>query len=286
MIHITKRTILFLFPLLLATSCSRPGPDNIDVMSFNIRYDNPGDGMFSWDSRKEMVFWLIEKYDPDIMGVQEALKGQMDELDIALKEYRWAGAGRDDGDDKGEYVPVFFRKERFILADEGQFWLSENPDVPGSKGWDAACTRMVSWIKLLEIATGYEYFVFNTHFDHVGEEARIKSARLLSDSIRSIASLKPVIITGDLNCSPNSDPVGILKELFNDARIMAVAADSASSTTFVGFPGDLTGGEIIDHVFISPHFGVETYEIVADNANGFFPSDHLPVLVSLKLRMP
>ena len=272
--------------LVLVISCDAPPRENIDVMTFNIRYENPTDGMFAWDSRKEMVFWLIEKYDPDILGIQEAMKSQMDELDQALSGYRWSGAGREDGDCKGEYVPVFFKKDRFMLADEGQFWLSENPGQPGSMGWDAACTRMVSWIKLKEISSEYEYFVFNTHFDHEGQEARLNSARLLSDSIRYIARLKPVIIMGDFNASPDSDPLNIISELFSDSRVLAVKKDSASGTTYIGFPADLARTDIIDHIFISPHFGVDEYEIITDNAGGFFPSVHLPVRASLSLRMP
>lgn len=286
MILIIKQKIVFLASLLFIFSCSAPEKENLEVMTFNIRYETPGDGIFAWDSRKEMVFWLIEKYNPDILSIQEALKGQMDELDEALSGYRWSGAGRDDGVCKGEYVPVFFNKDRFLLADEGQFWLSEKPGEPGSKGWDAACTRMVNWIKLQEINTSFEYFVFNTHFDHVGEEARMKSARLLVDSIRNIAGLEPVIITGDLNCGPGSDPLNILSELFTDSRLVAIEKNSVSGTTFIGFPADLTKGDIIDHIFISTHFGVDAYEIISDNAGGFFPSDHLPVRVSLSLKMP
>ncbi len=286
MIPIINRSTGILVFLLFLFSCSPPERESIDVMTFNIRYENPDDGLFAWDSRKEMVFWLIEKHDPDILCLQEALKNQMDELDEALSSYRWSGAGRDDGMDRGEYVPVFFRKDRFMLTDEGQFWLSEEPGTPGSKGWDAACTRMVSWIKLQEISSGFEYFVFNTHFDHRGEEARLRSARLLVDSIRNIARLKPVIITGDLNCSPGSAPLKVMEQLFADSRLLAEERDSVSGTTFVGFPGDLLSGEIIDHIFISPHFGVKDYMIIADNADGFFPSDHLPVMVSLSLKMP
>jgi len=284
MIHIIKPEKLWLL-LLILVSCSAPRHEPIEVMTFNIRYENPDDGMFAWDSRKEMVFWLIEKYDPDILGIQEALESQMNEMDTALSAYRWSGVGRDDGECTGEYVPVFFKKDRFMLADEGRFWLSENPEVPGSKGWDAACTRMVSWIKLLEIGSGYEYFVFNTHFDHVGAEARLNSARLLTDSVRHIARLNPVIIMGDFNCSPDSDPLNVLSDLFSDSRLLAVKTDTAA-TTYVGFPADLTRTDIIDHIFISPHFGVEEYEIIRDNAGGFFPSDHLPVRARLSLRMP
>ena len=281
---IAIQLIICLFTLCFI-SCNPPQRDNIEVMTFNIRYENPDDGMFAWDSRREMVFWLIEKYDPDILGVQEALESQMNEMDTALCAYRWSGVGREDGECRGEYVPVFYKKDRFMLADEGQFWLSERPRDPGSMGWDAACTRMVSWIKLLEIDSGYEYYVFNTHFDHIGEEARLKSARLLSDSVRRIASLKPVIIMGDLNCGPESDPLNILSELFSDSRLLAKKKDS-TATTFIGFPADLTRSDIIDHIFISPHFGVDEYEIISDNAGGFFPSDHLPVRASLTLRMP
>lgn len=278
--------ILMLLAMFMIPSCVAPERENIEVMTFNIRYDNPDDGLFNWDSRKEMVFWMIEKYDPDILGVQEALDGQMNELDEALSGYRWSGAGRDDGDCKGEYVPVFYKKDRFMLADEGHFWLSDHPEQPGSMGWDAACTRMVSWINLKEISTGYDYYVFNTHFDHIGEEARKNSARLLSDSIRSIAMLKPIIITGDFNCVSDSEPMKILSELFTDARSQVIEEDTLAGTTFVGFPADMNTEKIIDHIFISPHFLVDQYEIVGDNANGFFPSDHLPVRVSLALRMP
>ena len=114
----------------------------------------------------------------------------------------------------------------------------------------------------------------------------MKSALLLADSIRNIARLKPVIITGDLNCGPDSDPLNILSELFTDSRLAAIEKNSASGTTFVGFPADLAKGDIIDHIFISTHFDVDAYEIISDNAGGFFPSDHLPVRVSLSLMKP
>jgi endonuclease/exonuclease/phosphatase family metal-dependent hydrolase len=267
-------------------SCEVPEKQKLEVMTYNIRYENPGDGMFAWDSRKEMVFWLIEKYNPDILGIQEALESQMTELDTALSTYHWAGVGRDDGKCKGEYVPVFYKKDRFQLKEEGRFWLSEKPHEAGSMGWDAACTRMVSWISLNDMNSGQLYFVFNTHFDHVGEDARINSAILLSDSVRSIAGEKPVIILGDFNALPGSGPLDVLSEFFIDARVLAVDRSYESATTFVGFPADLTRNDIIDHIFISSHFDVEEFEIISDNAGGFFPSDHLPVFASLSLKKP
>jgi endonuclease/exonuclease/phosphatase family metal-dependent hydrolase len=280
MTHIIKYLKILILPCAVLLACGEPDKQNLDVMTFNIRYENPDDGMFAWDSRKEMVFWLIEKYDPDILGVQEALESQMLELDKALSTYDWTGVGREDGDCRGEYIPVFYRKDRFQIAEEGYFWLSERPEKAGSLGWDAACTRMVNWIGLVDTDKS-KYFVFNTHFDHVGEEARIKSAKMLSDSVKSIAGNSPVIILGDFNAPPGSDPLNILTEFFIDARVLGVEKAYESATTFVGFPADLTRSDIIDHIFITRHFNVEKFEIISDNAGGFFPSDHLPVFASL-----
>ena len=208
----------------------------------------------------------------------------MDNLEASLSQYAWFGAGRDDGETRGEYVPVFYRKDRFVIGGQGNFWLSDDPGTPGSIGWDAACSRMVSWLKLEEINGGRAYYVFNTHFDHVGEESRKKSAAILLDSIRHIAAGAPVIITGDFNCEPGSAPLLALEELFEDTREEAALKDEGSGTTFVGFPGDLMKGKIIDHIFVSRHFDVAEHEIISDNTNGFFPSDHLPVRVKLILK--
>jgi endonuclease/exonuclease/phosphatase family metal-dependent hydrolase len=281
--HWPKLAIITLFIFL---SFSYPENEKLAVMTFNIRYDNPDDGMFSWDARKGMVFWLIEKYDPDIMGIQEALKGQMDELSVTLSDYQWSGVGRDDGQEQGEYVPIFYKTDRFTLLDAGHFWLSDKPEEPGSMGWDAACTRMVSWIKLSEISKGVNYFIFNTHFDHVGEEARINSARLLKDNILQIAGNDPVIVMGDFNCRPDSEPMQVLSQFLLDSRSILEEGEASLQTTFVGFPADLSGNKIIDHIFVSSHFNANAYEIIADNANGFFPSDHLAVQVNLSLKMP
>ncbi|NQT77735.1 MAG: endonuclease/exonuclease/phosphatase family protein [Bacteroidetes bacterium] len=271
------------FLLILLMPCSGQERENIEVITFNIRYDNPADGIFSWENRKDMVFWVIAKYDPDILGIQEALKSQVDELEEFLTEYSWLGAGRNDGHHQGEYVPIFFKKDRFMLAEEGHFWLSKTPEIPGSMGWDAACTRMVSWVKLNEARSGNEYFVFNTHFDHIGEEARENSARLLTDSILSIAGSGPVIITGDLNADPESGTVKVLSQLFSDSRLGAEVSETASGTTFIGFPADMNQGKIIDHIFVSKHFIIEEYEIISDNTGGYYPSDHLPVWVCLQM---
>lgn len=271
---------------LMFGGCQAPERDQISAMTFNIRFDNPEDGMFGWDYRKDLVIWTIKTYKPDVLGVQEALAPQVYELDSALTDYNWTGLGRDDGNVRGEFVPIYYRKDRFAKLDEGHFWLSEQPHIPGSLGWDAACTRMVSWVKLKEVNSGYEYFFFNTHFDHVGEEARLKSAALLSDSIRAIAQLKPLVVMGDFNCEPGSGPYKRMLHLFGDAATLADKKTVALPTTFLGFPPNIQYQKIIDHIFVSPHFGVKEYEIAAENSGGYFPSDHLPVWVWLELRMP
>jgi endonuclease/exonuclease/phosphatase family metal-dependent hydrolase len=267
-------------------ACDKPQQEGVSVMTFNIRYDNPGDGIFGWENRRDLLFWVVKKYDPDILAVQEALSGQVADLATEFAGYGWAGAGRDDGLSRGEHVPVFFRKDRFRLAEEGHFWLSETPALPGSKGWDAACPRMLSWVMLEEVATGYHYYVFNTHLDHVGEQARVNSARLLTDSIRAIAGLSPVVLAGDMNDTRRSESMGIITKLLTDAGLEAERRDTLSGTTFVGFPASIIGGSVIDHIFVSRHFSVEEYSIIGDNNAGYYPSDHLPVMVRLKLKMP
>lgn len=285
---IDKRILIWALAvgLLFVGGCSYPGQQSVRVMTFNIRYDNPDDGLFAWDQRKDMVFWTIKTYKPDVLGVQEALAGQLEELDAALPDYDWVGLGRDDGAAKGEFVPVFYRKDRFAKADEGHFWLSTRPEVPGSMGWDAACTRMVSWVKLIDVNTAYESYYFNTHFDHMGEEARLESAALLSDSVRAIARLKPLVIMGDFNCEPGSPPYQRMLHLFSDAAAVADRKIAPFPTTFLGFPAAFDKPAVIDHIFVSPHYLVKEYEIAAENYGGYFPSDHLPVWANLKLRMP
>jgi endonuclease/exonuclease/phosphatase family metal-dependent hydrolase len=270
----------------LFAACDKLQQEGVSVMTFNIRYDNPGDGIFGWENRRDLLFWVIKKYDPDILAMQEALSGQVADLAAELSAYDWAGVGRDDGLSGGEHVPVFFRKDRFRLASEGHFWLSQTPALPGSKGWDAACPRMLSWVRLEETGTGYHYYVFNTHLDHVGEQARRESARLITDSIRAIAGLSPVVLTGDLNDQRGSESLEIITQLLADAGRVAEKSDTLSGTTFVGFPANIIGGSVIDHIFVSRHFSVEEYNITGDNNAGYYPSDHLPVMVRLKLKMP
>jgi len=151
-------------------------PATLHVMTWNIRYDNPGDGENAWPHRKDWVAEIIRREKADIIGLQEVLKGQLDDLTQRLPEMVAYGVGRDDGKMKGEYAPILYRRDRFELLDKSTFWLSKTPDVSGSKDWDAALTRIASWVKLKDKQTGKVFYFINTHFDHRGAEARLQSA--------------------------------------------------------------------------------------------------------------
>jgi endonuclease/exonuclease/phosphatase family metal-dependent hydrolase len=276
--------ILYLASWILSFHASAQQADvRLKVMTFNIRYDNPADGIYSWKSRKKMVFKVIHAESPSVLGFQEVLKNQLSDLKKALPGYRVAGVGRDDGKSKGEYSPVLFDNKRFSLEKNSTFWLSETPAVPGSISWNAACTRIVTWAELKDRLSGEDIFVFNTHFDHVSEEARVNSARLLLDSIRSIAGNARVILTGDFNCTLGDPALQTISHMLNDCRQdAALVADFP--TTFIGFPADTTKREVIDHIFISKDNWprVRRYAVVLYNLDGRYPSDHLPVTAELE----
>lgn len=246
-------------------------------MTFNIRYDNPHDGIYGWDQRKELVFSLLKLESPDIIGFQEALENQVNELADSLPHYAWVGVGRDDGKKAGEFAPLFFRRDRFTLLDSGYFWLSDTPELPGSISWGAACTRIVTWIRILENASGSNLFAFNTHFDHVSEQARVNAATLLLSRIREIAGDSAILLTGDFNCTPRDQAFGILSE-----QLMPTGPPDEMIPevfTFVGFPPAGTPGQVIDFIFFSPSTRINStgYTIIHFNRNGRYPSDHLPV---------
>ncbi len=150
----------------------------ITVASYNLRYNNPGDGVNAWPNRKEMVKALVRYHDFDLFGVQEALRGQL--IDLAeMNEFAFLGKGRDDGKEAGEHSAIFYKKDRFDVLNSGDFWLSQTPDKPG-KGWDATCcNRICSWAKFKDKTTKKTFYFFSVHFDHQGVEARRESGKLM-----------------------------------------------------------------------------------------------------------
>jgi endonuclease/exonuclease/phosphatase family metal-dependent hydrolase len=258
----------------------------IRVMTFNIRYDNPADGINSWENRRKTVTENILSISPEMIGLQEVLKHQLDYLEENLPGYRSIGIGREDGRTKGEYVAVFYKYKRFRLLDNGTFWLSPTPSDTGSVGWDAALTRICTWGKFFDKSTGREIYFLNTHFDHMGDTARAESARLIMDFIKKQTQDLPVILTGDFNCSPDEEPYRILaddKNGMQDACRLANSPESCNEGTFNGFE-TTENLPRIDMVFVNGNWEVSSYEILKIKRGEMFISDHFPVVIGLNLK--
>ncbi len=254
----------------------------IIAMSYNVRYNNPADGINAWQNRKDWVKELVSFYDTDILCVQEALKEQVDYLQTG-NTFAVVGVGRDDGRQAGEYTAILYNKVRFLKKDSGTFWLSDTPDRP-SKGWDAQIVRICTWVKLYDLHTKENFYVFNTHYDHVGIQAREKSSELIIQKINEIAGNLPVILTGDLNTSPATLPITVLKSALNDSREISRAEPYGPEGTFNAFNFNAELTNRIDYIFVSSQVDVLKYAVLTDSKNQRYPSDHLPVLVRLLIR--
>ena len=286
-----RRVFLLCLPLFV-TSCGQipttaPAPDLVNVMSFNIRYDNPEDSLDNWQYRKDRVANAILFYDADILGTQEVLHNQLEDLKMRLPHYGMVGVGREDGKEAGEYSALWYKKERFILLDSGCFWLSETPEVIGSKGWDGACERIASWAKLEDKVSGKIFVVLTTHLDHVGAVARLEGVNLILDKVEELGENLPVIVIGDFNAEPESDVIKRMTDIsdpkhLTDARSVSsiVYGPSWSFHSFGKIPYDQR--LLIDYVFVRNDLKVLRYGVLAETENNAFLSDHAPVLVTVK----
>lgn len=258
----------------------------MNIVSYNIRLNTASDGENAWPNRIEMVTGLLQFHEAEIFGLQEALYDQIQDIEKGLPDYEWFGVGRDDGEKAGEFSPIFYNKSKFILYDHGTFWLSETPDVP-SKGWDAALNRIVTWGRFQSKVTGKQFLVFNTHFDHRGTEARKNSALLIEKKIREMTRNKnlPVILTGDFNLTPDTEPIVLLKKYMKDSFEITEAPPYGPVGTFNGFniDADLSSNRI-DYVFVHGGVDVLKYAALTDFKDHRFPSDHLPVFAKVQLK--
>ncbi len=281
-----KRTLLALFFITLGwTSFAQKAVTPTTVMSFNIRYNNPGDGEHNWQNRRERVLQKMNLDFVDIVGFQEVLADQLDYLDSTMVDYDWVGVGRDDGKRAGEFSPIFYKKDIFTSHASGTTWLSPTPDTP-SIGWDAACIRIATWAVLERKETGEKLLMINTHFDHVGKTAREESSKVivaLADSLKSVYKDLPQVLLGDFNTVERDPSLSPITGTFRHARGYCV---DAPTPTFIGFPSDVTKegknpAELaIDHIFIR---GVKASDYTVDTQNyglGFL-SDHLSVTCTL-----
>jgi endonuclease/exonuclease/phosphatase family metal-dependent hydrolase len=272
----------FLLLIVITVSAQKNSMTTLNVASFNIRMDTPNDSLDSWKHRKDMVNGLIRFHDFDVFGIQEGFHHQIMDI-LEPGGYDYVGVGRDDGEDAGEHSAIIFKKGKLLVLDKGDFWLSETPDVPG-KGWDATCcNRICSWAKFKDIDSGKEFFLFNVHYDHQGEEARRQSSYLLLNKIREIADGYPVIATGDFNAVPDSEPIQIIMKdgLLSDSYDVTIQPPYGTTGTFSSFRLNSPMQNRIDYVWITKDIIVNKYGVLNDVQYGHFPSDHFPVLVNV-----
>jgi endonuclease/exonuclease/phosphatase family metal-dependent hydrolase len=270
---------LLLVTMMLSTSARA---QTVKVMTYNIRYDAPSDGVNQWPKRTHKVYDLIKKYDPDLIGLQEVLHHQLTDLLQNLPAYEYIGVGRDDGKTKGEYSAILYKKDRFKANKKNTFWLSETPDVPGSKSWDAAITRVASWGTFKDLKSNKEFLMINTHFDHIGVEARKNSAALLKQKASEIAKDFPLIITGDFNCTRDDGPYKTIM----DPKTMQLIDPAPKNPpgTFCSFKVNSIECKAIDYIFHTPEWKSNAYQVIDDNDGEYYPSDHLPVVVELSIK--
>ncbi len=260
--------------------------------TFNIRYDNPEDEGNRWRFRRDSVVRFVKDHDIDVIGMQEVLWLQLQDLRARLPEYDYVGVCRDDGDRKGEAAPIFFRRQRFRALESGTFWLSQYPDSIGFIGWDGACCRIATWARLQDKQTGRVLVAVNTHFDHVGREARRQSALLIIDRIKQMAGEETAILTGDFNVDDQSEAYRTITEnpyVLRDAHKVATST-SGPAYTWHDF-GRMPEGERgkIDFIFVTPDVRVRSSNILPIHecdvripaTRWGYLSDHSPVWAEL-----
>jgi endonuclease/exonuclease/phosphatase family metal-dependent hydrolase len=269
-------------------------------MSFNIRYGTANDGENHWKNRREMVFDVIRDRHSDVVGLQEALRFQIDEIRKAVPVYGEIGVAREDGRIDGEYSAILYRADRFGIAEAGTFWLSDTPEVAGSSHWGNACVRICTWARLIENTSGKAFYVFNTHLDHRSQPSREKSAVLLAQRIHSRNHKDPVVVTGDFNAGEANPVITYLKGATavdspdgRQARTSVPLVDTfrvlnpnvKDVKTGHAFRG-MRQGHKIDYVLVRPGAEVLEAMILYDNVDGRYPSDHFPVMARLRLPIP
>lgn len=252
-------------------------------MSFNIRYDEPRDGVNAWSNRKQKVADVIRFHKADLVGVQEALLTQLRDLEKMLPDMAWCGVGRADGKESGEYSAILYRKARFQIQQCNTFWLSPTPEVAGSKGWDAALPRIVTWAKFLDRDTKKTIIHFNTHFDHIGQSARVESAKLILKRIGETSGKLPFVLTGDFNVVESNEAYKTIAGGMSDARYVSMHPHFGGDSTWTGFK-TIEQGRKIDYIFVRKGMKVLEHGILSDQWNGLWASDHLPVIAEVEIQ--
>ncbi len=256
--------------------------ETIRAMTFNIRYGTAPDGDHVWPKRKALLFDVIREHNPQILGMQETLREQLDEILEAFPQYSSLGVGR-DADGGGEYSPILFDRTRFDVLESQTFWLSETPTVRGSRGWGANFSRICTRARFVDRSNNRVFRIYNTHWDHQSQPSRLRSGELIAKRLGEIEPTEPLIVMGDFNIGPH-DPArehlteAGLRDSFEDLK-----PKDARVGTYHGFTGEVNGDKI-DAVLVSREWGVLDAEIVRTERSGLFPSDHFPVTATLELK--
>lgn len=258
---------------------------HLSVMTYNIRYDNPNDGENRWEARKDFLIAQIKFHAPDIFGIQEGLAHQVNYINKELAGYKYVGVGRDDGKKKGEFSAIFFNASKFKTIESSTFWLSDTPEKI-SVGWDAALERICTYALFEHLETGQKIWVFNTHFDHIGKEARKNSVTLIYDRIGSLnKDNHPYILMGDLNLEPGTEPIQYLSQHLDDTKKVSKEVVFGPEGTFNGFQFNKPVTRRIDYIFTSKSgIEVQKYAVLSDSKSLRYASDHLPVYVELVVK--
>jgi endonuclease/exonuclease/phosphatase family metal-dependent hydrolase len=248
----------------------------LKVLSYNIRYNNPKDGKNQWEFRKETILKQLLESEYDLLGMQEVVYDQLNYLDSGLSQYSYVGVGREDGKTKGEFSPIFYKKTSLKLLDSNTFWLSKTPDQI-SVGWDAALERICTYAKFDHLPSGKQFWIFNTHFDHIGEQARARSAQLILNKIEALNTQRlPVILTGDFNLTPETKPIQILRGQLEDLQ-KELTPEAPNYGTFTGFVISPKSQRRIDYIFYKGFSKAKGDHLLIKTPKGLWASDHHPV---------
>ena len=275
-----KKHILFIISIVLLSAMAACGEKEATVryISYNIRNSRADDADNAWDLRKPATKQMLEIEQPTVFGLQEAYPEQLTYIDDNFPQFSRVGVGRDDGKEEGEFMALYFRNDLYDLLDSGNFWLSETPDVPGL-GWDAACTRIVTWAYLKDKETEKSFYAFNTHLDHVGKVARKQSILLIVDKIKEIVADAevPVFLSGDFNSDvswPIFDP---LKAEMSDSRTFL--PEEQWSETYNAWGHEYDGTRVIDYIFYK-NAEVTDFRTLNGDYGKPYISDHYPIMAT------
>ena len=277
------KKLVILFGLVLSFSHSQ----DIKLMTYNIRYDNPNDGENNWHNRKETLVNQILFYKPDIIGTQEGLEHQIHYINDNLKSYKYVGIARahNNVSGKGEFSAIFYNTDKYAFLINETFWLSKTPEKP-SRGWDASLNRICTYVLFKSNTSGERFWIFNTHFDHMGKKAREKSAELILENINSINKENlPLFLMGDFNLIPAELPIQLIVEQLNDSREISQQSPFGPEGTYNGFDVCKRPEKRIDYIFVSKNkITVKKYGVLANVKDQKYPSDHFPVFIIAEMK--